>query len=53
MINTHKKLILEFQLEDGSDFEALTTVYRMIFRFLLEFTPNSIQGFFYIYFFNT
>ena len=41
MVSTHKKLITEFQLEDSSDFQSLTTLYKMIFRFLLEFPPNG------------
>mmetsp|Transcript_33920 Transcript_33920/g.74700 ORF Transcript_33920/g.74700 Transcript_33920/m.74700 type:complete len:514 (+) Transcript_33920:105-1646(+) len=41
MIGTHKTGILEVEMEDSSDYEALTTLYRKIFRFLLEFLPNS------------
>jgi hypothetical protein len=42
MIATHKKLILEYQMDDGSDFESLTAVYRMMFKFLLEFPPKAL-----------
>ena len=41
LVATHKKTIAEFQLEDGADFESLTTIYRMIFRYLIEFPPES------------
>jgi len=41
MIASHKTSILEVEMEDSSDYEALTTLYRKIFRFLLEFAPNS------------
>jgi hypothetical protein len=41
MIATHKGGILDVEMEDSSDYEALTTLYRKIFRFLLEFAPNS------------
>lgn len=41
LLGSQKKMILEFQLEDGSDFESLTIIYRMIFRFLLEFPPYA------------
>lgn len=41
VVATHKKTIAEFQLEDGADFESLTTIYRMIFRYLIEFPPES------------
>lgn len=41
LLSTQKKLILEFVLEDGNDFESLTTIYRMIFRFLIEFPPYA------------
>jgi hypothetical protein len=42
MIATHKKLILEYQIEEGSDFESLTAIYRMMFKFLLEFPPKAV-----------
>lgn len=41
LIATHKTGILEVEMEDSSDYEALTTLYRKIFKFLLEFAPNS------------
>ena len=41
MITSHKTGIVEVEMEDSSDYEALTTLYRKIFRFLLEFAPNS------------
>ena len=41
MVSTHKKLITEFVMEDSSDFQSLTTLYKLIFRFLLEFPPNG------------
>lgn len=41
VVATHKKTIAEFQLEDGANFESLTTIYRMIFRYLIEFPPES------------
>lgn len=41
LITTHKTAILEVEMEDSSDYEALTTLYRKIFKFLLEFAPNS------------
>ena len=44
LIATHKKTIAEFQLEDGADFESLTTIYRMIFRYLIEFPPDSASA---------
>lgn len=41
MINTHKQVINDVQMEDAQDYEALTLLYRKIFKFLLEFAPNS------------
>ena len=41
MIATHKMGIVEVVMEDAHDFEALTSLYRKIFRFLLEYAPNS------------
>ena len=41
MIATHKMGIVEVVMEDAHDFEALTTLYRKIFRFLLDYAPNS------------
>lgn len=41
LINKHKLAIVEIEMADGSDYEALTTLYRKIFKFLLEFTPNT------------
>lgn len=39
MISSHKMTIVEFEMQDANDYEALTSLYRMIFRFLLEFPP--------------
>lgn len=33
--------IAEMQMADANDFESLTTLYRKIFRFLLEFSPTE------------
>lgn len=41
LINTHKQAILDVEMQDANDYEALTTLYRKIFRFLLEFAPNA------------
>jgi hypothetical protein len=41
MIASHKLSIVEVIMDDANDFEALTVLYRKIFRFLLEFAPNS------------
>ena len=41
MIATHKMGIVEVVMEDAHDFEALTSLYRKIFRFLLDYAPNS------------
>jgi len=41
MISTHKQAILDVKMEDAQDYEALTTLYRKVFRFLLEFAPNT------------
>ena len=41
MIATHKMGIVEVVMEDAHDFEALTMLYRKIFRFLLDYSPNS------------
>ena len=41
MIQTHKIGIMDVMMEDANDFEALTVLYRKIFRFLLDFAPNS------------
>eukprot|EP01035_Chromulina_nebulosa_P017390 gene17390-22939_t len=40
LINSHKEGIVNVDIEDGNDFAALTTLYRKIFKFLLDFTPN-------------
>ncbi|RYG59329.1 hypothetical protein EON64_20350, partial [archaeon] len=40
-INTHKQSILDVVMQDSGDYEALTTLYRKIFKFLLEFAPNT------------
>lgn len=41
LVSSHKQIITEVRMEDAQDYEALTTLYRKIFKFLLEFTPNS------------
>jgi len=41
MVATHKLGIVEIVMEDAHDFEALTSLYRKIFRFLLDYAPNS------------
>jgi Domain of unknown function len=41
MIASHKVAIVEVLMEDANDFEALTVLYRKIFRFLLDFAPNA------------
>jgi hypothetical protein len=41
MIAAHKVAIGDIVMEDLNDYEALTSVYRKIFRFLVEFAPNS------------
>jgi len=45
MIAAHKIGIVEIEMEDNNDFETLTSLYRKIFRFLLEFAPNSKLGY--------
>lgn len=41
MINSHKQAIADIKMTDAQDYEALTSLYRKIFRFLLEFAPNN------------
>jgi hypothetical protein len=41
MISTHKQAVSDVRMDDAQDYEALTALYRKIFRFLLEFAPNS------------
>lgn len=41
MLASHKLAIVEVLMEDANDFEALTVLYRKIFRFLLDFAPNA------------
>lgn len=41
LVASNKLAIVDVIMEDSSDFEALTLLYRRIFRFLLEFAPNS------------
>lgn len=41
MLNSHKHIIAEVKMEDSQDYEALTVLHRKIFKFLLEFAPNS------------
>ena len=40
LINSNKLSIVDVVFEDG-DYEALTLLYRRIFRFLLDFAPNA------------
>jgi hypothetical protein len=37
MTSSHKMSVADVELEDANDFEALTTLYRKIFRYLLDF----------------
>lgn len=41
LINSYKQNILDVVMDDAGDYEALTTLYRKIFKFLLEFAPNT------------
>ena len=41
MIANHKTAITDVTMSDANDYEALTILYRKIFRFLVEFAPNS------------
>jgi hypothetical protein len=41
MVAAHKMSIVDVEIADGNDFEALTTLYRKIFRFLLDFVSPS------------
>jgi hypothetical protein len=41
LIATSRQHIAELVMHDANDFEALTTLYRKIFRFLLDFVPSS------------
>lgn len=41
MVASARSSIADMQMSDGNDFEALTTLYRKIFRFLLEFAPTE------------
>jgi hypothetical protein len=41
LINNHKQIICDVHMDDAQDYEALTLLYRKIFKFLLEFAPNS------------
>jgi hypothetical protein len=43
MISSHKISIVEVEMDEANDFEALTTLYRKIFRFLLDFAPTEKQ----------
>lgn len=36
----HKQAVVDVEMEDVNDFESLTTCYRKIFKFLLDFAPN-------------
>ena len=39
LIASHKSSVVEVEMVDGNDFESLTTCYRKIFKFLLDFAP--------------
>ena len=41
MISTARNGIADMQMSDANDFESLTTLYRKIFRFLMEFAPTE------------
>lgn len=41
VIAAHKMSIVEVEMDEANDFEALTTLYRKIFKFLLDFAPNA------------
>jgi hypothetical protein len=41
MLSSHRRVISEVKMEDAQDYEALTVLHRKIFKFLLEFAPNS------------
>ena len=42
-IASSKTLIAEVVMDDASDYESLTVLYRKMFRFLLDFAPNSTR----------
>jgi hypothetical protein len=41
MVAASRTSIAEMQMGDANDFESLTTLYRKIFRFLMEFAPTE------------
>jgi hypothetical protein len=41
MVAASRTGIAEMQMGDANDFESLTTLYRKIFRFLMEFAPSE------------
>jgi len=41
LIASHKLSIVDLQMSDANDFETLTTLYRKIFRFLLDFVSPA------------
>ena len=41
MISSHKMSIIDVEMADANDFESLTTLYRKIFRFLLDYVTPS------------
>mmetsp|Transcript_11374 Transcript_11374/g.18504 ORF Transcript_11374/g.18504 Transcript_11374/m.18504 type:complete len:747 (-) Transcript_11374:245-2485(-) len=41
MVAAARTSIAEMQMGDANDFESLTTLYRKIFRFLMEFAPTE------------
>ena len=43
MIATHKMGIVDVVMEDAHDFEALTSLYRKIFRFLLDYARLTLK----------
>lgn len=40
LLANHKASVVDVEMMDANDFEALTTCYRKIFKFLLDFAPN-------------
>eukprot|EP01041_Mallomonas_annulata_P008154 gene8154-16763_t len=40
LLASHKMSIIDVIMDDANDFETLMMLYRKIFRFLLEFSPN-------------
>lgn len=44
LIATHKQAISEVKMNDAQDYDALSVLYRKIFRFFLEFAPHSVNA---------